>query len=134
MKSAAGQTVDDYLAGVPQNARLALQNLRAQIKAAAPGAEEIISYRIPTFTYRGQSLVAISAHDNHCSLHLMSPELAAVVKEDLKGYKTTTATIRFTPDKPLPATLVAKLVQARIAENELSLTAVSDRQSKERKK
>ena len=116
--SSPAKNVDAYLAEAPEDARAALQKLRAQIKATAPGIEEIISYRIPTFRYQGRSLVAFSAHDNHCSLHLMSPALAAVIKDDLKAYKTTTATIRFTPDKPLPATLVAKLVQARIAENQ----------------
>jgi len=61
MKSPASPTVDDYLAGVPAHARAALEDLRAQIKGAAPGAEEIISYRIPTFRYRGRPLVAIGA-------------------------------------------------------------------------
>jgi uncharacterized protein YdhG (YjbR/CyaY superfamily) len=136
MRSPPSQTVDEYLAAAPKDARAALQNLRAQINATAPGIEEIISYRIPTFRYQGRSLVAFSAHDNHCSLHLMSPALAAAIKDDLKAYKTTTATIRFTPDKPLPATLVAKLVQARIAENqaENDPAKAKDSQAKEEQK
>jgi len=132
--SPATQTVDDYLAAVPEDARAALQDLRTRIRTAAPGAEEIISYRIPTFRYRGQALVAFSAHDSHCSLHLMSPPLMDAKKDDLKAYKTTTATIRFAPGRPLPDALVEKLVKARIAENELSRTSASDRQSKERTK
>ena len=116
--------VDAYLAAVPEDARAALQNLRAQIKAAAPGADEIISYRIPTFRYRGRSLVAFSAHDNHCSLHLLSPTLMDAIKDDLKAYDTTKATIRFSPGKALPDALVTKLVQARIAENEAARTPV----------
>ena len=62
--------------------------------------------------------MAFSAATNHCAFHLMSPSLMEARKEELKGYDTTTATIRFTPDKPLPAALVKGLVKARIAENE----------------
>jgi uncharacterized protein YdhG (YjbR/CyaY superfamily) len=108
--------VDAYLASAPEDARSALEKLRAQIRAAAPQAGEIISYQIPTFTDHGP-LVAFHAAKNHCSLHLMSPAVAAAHKDDLKAYKTTAATVRFTPDKPLPDALVKKLVRARIAEN-----------------
>ena len=115
MKSPASPTVDDYLAGVRAHARAALEDLRAQIKGAAPGAEEIISYRIPTFTYRGQPLVAISAHDNHCSLHLMSPPLAKAMEPELKKYLSG-VTLHFKPERPLPASLVKKIVEARLKE------------------
>jgi uncharacterized protein YdhG (YjbR/CyaY superfamily) len=97
--------------------RGALENLRKMIKAAVPQATETISYRIPTFKHQGP-LVAFSAATKHCAFHLMSPSLMEARKEELKGYDTTTATIRFTPDKPLPAALVKDLVKARIAENE----------------
>ena len=62
--------------------------------------------------------MAFSAATNHCAFHFMSPSLMAARKDELKGYDTTTSTIRFTPDKPLPAALVKGLVKARIAENE----------------
>ena len=113
--------VDAYLASVPDKARATLEKLRSTIRAAAPGAEEVISYRVPTFKLRGP-LVAFSAHDNHCSLHLMSPPLMAAIKDDLRGYDTTKATIHFMPARPLPAALVKKLVEARIAENEARVT------------
>ena len=115
--SPAVQTVDAYLAAVPEDARATLETLRGQITAAAPGVEEIISYQIPTFTLGGP-LVAFSAAKNHCSLHLLSPALMERIKDDLQRYDTTKATIRFAPGKPLPAVLVTKLVRARIAENE----------------
>jgi uncharacterized protein YdhG (YjbR/CyaY superfamily) len=115
--SSPAATVDDYLAAVPEEMRVALENLRKTIKAAAPEATETISYRIPTFKHQGP-LVAFSAATNHCAFHLMSPPLMAARKDELKGYDTTTSTIRFTHDKPLPAALVKGLVKARIAENE----------------
>jgi len=120
--SAPASTIDDYLAAVPEKMRGALENLRKTIKAAAPEATETISYRIPTFKHQGP-LVAFSAATNHCAFHLMSPSLMAERKEELKGYDTTTATIRFTPDKPLPAALVNGIVKARIAENEARTSA-----------
>lgn len=111
------QDVDAYLTAVPEQARAALQKLREQIRAAAPKATETISYRIPTFTLHAP-LVAYSASKNHCSLHPMSLALMAAHKDELKQYDTNTATIRFPPEKPLPAALVKKLVKARIVENE----------------
>jgi len=130
-KSAPPTDVDAYLATVPDEARAALEQLRQTIKAAAPDATEVISYRIPTFKLHGRPLVAFSAsksalgmdkwsQKNHCAFHLMSPPLMEALKGELKPYDTTTATIRFSPSKPLPAALVTKLVNARIEENEAS--------------
>lgn len=108
------QTVEDYLAKVPEKSRAALEKLRKTIKAAAPKAEEVMSYGIPAFRYEGYVLVWFAAWKNHCSLYPMSN----AIKRELKGYDTAKGTIRFTADKPLPAALVTKLVKARIAENE----------------
>jgi uncharacterized protein YdhG (YjbR/CyaY superfamily) len=109
--------VDDYLAALPDDARAALEELRTVIKAAVPDATETISYQVPTFKYRG-SLVAFAAFKNHCSFYVMSPSVMAAHKEELKPYDTSTGTIRFPANKPLPVALVTKLVAARIAENE----------------
>jgi len=111
------RTVDDFLAAVPKEARAVLADLRKTITATAPDAVEKISYHIPTFDYHGP-LVGFSVSKKHCGLHLMSPAIAKAFKEELKPYNTTTATIHFTADKPLPAALVKKLVKARMRENE----------------
>lgn len=108
--------VDAYLAGVPEDKRDALEELRELVKAAAPESFETISYGIPTFNYQGP-LVAFSASRNHCGFHLMSPAVMEAFREELEPYKTGTATVRFTPAKPLPAALVKRLVKARMAEN-----------------
>jgi uncharacterized protein YdhG (YjbR/CyaY superfamily) len=102
---------------VPGDKSAALEKLRNTIRSAAPKATEDIGYAIPTFYHQGP-LVSYSFSMNHCSFHLMSPALARANEDALKPYDTTTATIRFTPDKPLPAALVRKLAKARIAENE----------------
>jgi len=109
--------VDAYLTGLPKEQRDALEKLRKIIQAAAPKAEEVISYQIPYFKYHGP-LVAFRAARNHCSFHVMSFAVMDAHKAELKGYDTAPATIHFPSDKPLPAALVKKLVRARIAENE----------------
>lgn len=109
--------VDGYLAAVPEEARAALEKLRRIIKAAAPNAVESISYQIPTFKYHGPP-VAFAASKGHCGFYVMSPSVMAAYKQELKPYDTATATIRFPADKPLPAALVKKLVEARMEENE----------------
>ena len=111
-------TIDDYLAGVRDAAkRAALENLRRTIRTAAPKAEECISYRIPTFRQSGM-LVGFGATRNHCAFYLLSGTTIATFKDDLGAYHTSKGTIRFQPNHPLPASLVRKLVKARIKENE----------------
>lgn len=95
------ETVDDYLAGLPEEFRTALEKLRQPIRAAAPAAEETVSYGIPAFKYQGV-LVSFGAAKNHCALYVMSPTTMAAHKDDLKAYDTSKGTIRFTADKQLP--------------------------------
>jgi uncharacterized protein YdhG (YjbR/CyaY superfamily) len=113
---ANAKTVDDYLAALSDDKRAALQKLRRSIRAAAPRAEECISYQLPAFRLKGM-LVAFGATSNHCAFYAMSSSTLAALKDDLKGYDTSKGTIRFQSDHPLPAALVRKVVKARIAEN-----------------
>lgn len=111
-------TIDAYLAALPPDQCAALEKLRKTIQAAAPGAEECISYGLPAFRLDGRALVAFGAAAKHCSFFPMSGTAVAAHQADLRAFDTSKGTIRFRPDKPLPATLVRKLVKARIAENE----------------
>jgi uncharacterized protein YdhG (YjbR/CyaY superfamily) len=111
------KTIDEYLAGLSDEKRAALERLRKIIKATAPKAEECISYRLPTFRLNGKLLVAFGAAANHCAFYPMSSSTVAEHKDELREYDTSKGTIRFQPDKPLPAALVRNLVKARIAEN-----------------
>jgi uncharacterized protein YdhG (YjbR/CyaY superfamily) len=109
--------VDQYLAGISEPARSTLKKVRAVIRSVAPPeATESISYGIPTFKYKGM-LASFAAFSDHCSLFPGARPIADF-KNELKNFQTTKGTIRFAPDKPLPATLVKKMVKARIAENE----------------
>ena len=112
------QTIDEYLAAVTADQRAALEKLRKTIRAAAPRAEECISYGLPAFRLDGRVLVFFGASANHCSFYPGSGAAVAAHKDELKDYETSKGTIRFQPDKPLRAALVRKLVKARIAENE----------------
>lgn len=107
--------VDQWLSRLPAEQRTALDKLRAQIGAAAPGAEETISYGMPTFTLHGH-LVAFGAFKKHLSFFPMSSTLIQQYPE-AKEFCTSTGTMQFQPDKPIPAALIRKLVQARIAQN-----------------
>lgn len=113
----APTSVEDYLASLPDEPRAALETLRETIKAAAPEATETISYRMPTFRDQGRSLVAYAAFKDHCSLFPMSTKVIEDHREELKPFVTGKGTIRFHADRPLPAALVRKLVEARLEEN-----------------
>lgn len=110
------QTVDDYLAALPEEARATLEKIREAIKAAAPRATEVISYQMPMYKHHGM-LVGFAAFKDHCSL-FPGAEPIATFKDELKAYETSKGTIRFPIGKPLPAALVKKIVKSRIAENE----------------
>jgi uncharacterized protein YdhG (YjbR/CyaY superfamily) len=110
------KTIDEYLANLNDDQRAALEKLRKTIQAAAPQAEECISYQLPAYRLNGM-LVAFGATSRHCAFYLMSSSTVAAHRDLLKGYDTSKGTIRFAANKPLPAALVRKLVKARIAEN-----------------
>ncbi len=109
-------TIDQYLDRVLPEQRVVLEKLRATIKAAAPGAEEGISYQLAAFRLGGKPLIAFGATARHCALYPMSAATVEAFAGELAAYETSKGTIRFQPEKPLPAALVRKLVKARIAE------------------
>jgi uncharacterized protein YdhG (YjbR/CyaY superfamily) len=109
------KTIDEYLAGVSDDKRAALQKLRKTIRAAAPKAKECISYHIPAFRLGGRLLVAFGAATNHCAFYPGALPVR-IHKHELGDYDTSKGTIRYQADKALPAALVRKLVKARIRE------------------
>jgi uncharacterized protein YdhG (YjbR/CyaY superfamily) len=109
------KTIDDYLARVSATQPAALEKLRRDIKAAAPAAEECISYDIPGYRLGSRLLVSFGATKNHCAFYPGAHPIRAHDNE-LAGYDLAKGTIRFPAEKPLPAGLVKKLVKTRIAE------------------
>jgi uncharacterized protein YdhG (YjbR/CyaY superfamily) len=114
--SAKPQTIDEYLAPLSSEQRAALEKLRRAIKSAAPKAEECISYQLPSFRVGGRLLVSFGAWANHCAFYPGAHPVEAH-KDGLKAWDTNKGSIRFQADRPLPATLVRKLVKTRIAEH-----------------
>ncbi len=107
--------IDKALAKLPVDQRRALETLRETVLSVMPDAEEVISYGVPMFKHNGKGMIAMSAKKNYCSLHLMSPPLAKAMEKELKHYLKG-VTLHFTPEKPLPKSLVKKIVKARLKE------------------
>jgi uncharacterized protein YdhG (YjbR/CyaY superfamily) len=108
--------VESYLAGVPPEYRAALQRLRRTIRAAAPKAEELLSYKMPAFRQDGM-LVYYGAFSDHCSLFVGSAETRRKFAAEFRPFESGKGTLRFTPDHPLPTALVTRIVRQRLAEN-----------------
>ncbi|MFL6520621.1 MAG: iron chaperone [Chthoniobacterales bacterium] len=94
--------------------RAALAKLRKEINAAAPEAEECISYGVPGFRLNGRLLASYAASAKHCAFYPGS--IVQQFKKELKHYETAKGTLRFAPNAPLPKALVRKIVKARIAQ------------------
>jgi uncharacterized protein YdhG (YjbR/CyaY superfamily) len=114
-------TIDGYLAGLDPDKRLELERLRKSIRAAAPDAEECITYGLPGFRLHGKPLAAFCAASTHLSFYPMSGSIVEAFKKQLKEFETSKGTVRFNLQKPIPTTLIRRLVNARIAEIEKSV-------------
>jgi uncharacterized protein YdhG (YjbR/CyaY superfamily) len=111
------KTIDEYLANVRPDERKTLQKLRQTIQTAVPEAEECISYGIPAFRLDRRFLAFFGAWANHCAFYPGSAATLKNFRNELRNFQTSKGTIRFSPDKPLPAALVKKLVKTRVVEN-----------------
>jgi uncharacterized protein YdhG (YjbR/CyaY superfamily) len=109
-------SVDDYIAGFPPETRRLLEELRAIIKAAVPGLTERISYRMPTLDLDGRPLIYFAGFTRHVSVYPVIGPVAEALEEELRPFKHGRGTVRFPLDRPLPAALVSRIVQARAAE------------------
>lgn len=107
--------VDKYIAGFPEKVQQLLQKMRATIKKAAPAAEEVISYGIPTFTLKG-NLVHYAAYKNHIGFY-PAPSGIEAYKKELSVYEGAKGSIKFPIEKPMPFALISKIVKFRVKEN-----------------
>lgn len=110
---ATAQSIDEYISGFPPETRKVLEEMRAIIKAAAPGATETISYAIPTFDLNGRHLVHFAGWKKHIGFYPV-PSGVEGWKEALQPYKTSKGTVQFPLGQPLPADLIRRLVEFRI--------------------
>jgi len=110
-------THEEYLAGLDAAKRAALEKLKASILAAAPGAEECMSYGMPAFRLDGKVLVMFGATARHCAFYPGSGTAVAAHRDELEEYDTSKGTIRFDAGQGLPASLIRRIVRFRIEEN-----------------
>jgi len=104
---------DDYMTGLPDDRRAAMEQLRSTIRAAAPDAIEAISYNMPSFRQDGRFLVSYEAFKAHYSLFPWNDEMVEELGEELKPYAVGKGTIRFPADQPIPVDLVTRLIEIR---------------------
>ena len=107
--------VDEYIAGFPKDTQKLLEQLRAAIMKAAPGAEEAISYQMPAYKYHGM-LVYFAGYKSHIGFYPTASGIETFKKE-LSVYKGAKGSVQFPLDKPLPLQLVTKIVKFRMKEN-----------------
>jgi uncharacterized protein YdhG (YjbR/CyaY superfamily) len=113
---AKAESVEEYFTRLAEPARSTLQAVREAIRAAAPPeATEGFSYGVPAFKLN-QALAGYAAGRKFCSYYPMSGRVITKLAQDLSSYETTSGSIHFALDKPLPASLIKKLVKARMAE------------------
>jgi len=124
---AVAPTVSDYIARTPPKARRALKQLRAAIKAAAPGITERISYRIPTFDLDGRYLLYIAAFKEHVSVYPVTSGMVAKHGKAIARYRAGKGTLRFSLDASIPIGLVTKLAKVRVQERRASGAAKRSR-------
>ena len=115
MLSKKPKSIDEYMIDFPEEIQYKLEELREAIRKHAPEATELISYGIPTFKL-GTNLVHFAAFKNHIGFYPGAGAITTFAKE-LKGYKTATGTVQFPLDKPLPLSLVSKIVKFRVKQN-----------------
>src|SRR5690348_11272505 len=111
MMQPAAKNIDEYIAGFPADIRKLLTQMRTTIQKAAPKAEEAIKYAMPTFVFHG-NLVHFAAYKHHIGFY-PAPAGIEAFKKELSKYEGSKGAIRFPLDKPLPVSLITKIVKFR---------------------
>lgn len=109
-------SVDEYMAGLPDDRRAAMEELRATIRSAAPDAVEAISYNMPAFRMDGRFFVSYEAFKRHYSLFPWTDEMIGELGDALKPYAVGKGTLRFPADEPIPRELVTRIIEIRLRE------------------
>jgi uncharacterized protein YdhG (YjbR/CyaY superfamily) len=108
--------VDEYLRGVDEPKRSTLEALHRTILEIVPDADQVISYRVPAFRVRGQTVAGFAAFKDHLSYLPFSGSVLVQLADELKGYTMTKSALHFPVDRPLPKTVVKKLIAVRLGE------------------
>jgi uncharacterized protein YdhG (YjbR/CyaY superfamily) len=114
LASVSVEEVDEYLRGIEEPRRSTLEALRCTILEIIPDAEQVISYRVPAFRVRGQTVAGFAAFRNHLSYLPFSGSVLSQVADELEGYTMTKSALHFPVDRTLPKALVRKLIAVRL--------------------
>ncbi|SEI38112.1 Uncharacterized conserved protein YdhG, YjbR/CyaY-like superfamily, DUF1801 family [Dyadobacter sp. SG02] len=120
MAAAKHRSIDEYIATFPEDVQKALQDIRAVIRDAAPGAGETISYDMPTFNLNGTYLIYFAGWKKHIALYPVTEKIFATLSAELSGYKGSKSSVHFPLNKPIPLDLIRKITELRIAENQVA--------------
>jgi len=112
----SAEDVDEYLRGVEEPKRATLEALRRTILEIVPDAEQLISYRVPAFRVGGATIAGFAAFRRHLSYLPFSGSVLSQLADELAGYTMTKSALHFSIDRPLPRTLVEKLIAVRLQE------------------
>jgi uncharacterized protein YdhG (YjbR/CyaY superfamily) len=110
----SAQEIDQYLEALDEPKRSTLARLRQTILDILPEAEQGISYSMPAFKIGGKTIAGFAAFKNHLSYLPHSGSVFPELQDELKGYVTSTGSLHFAVDEPLPAPLVEKLIAVRL--------------------
>jgi uncharacterized protein YdhG (YjbR/CyaY superfamily) len=110
----SAEDVDEYLRGIEEPKRSTLEALRRTILEIVPGAEQVISYRVPAFRIGGETVAGFAAFRDHLSYLPFSGSVLSDLADELQGYTMTKSALHFPVDRPLPKTLVKKLIAVRL--------------------
>jgi len=113
-RAVSAQEIDQYLDALEGPKRTALAQLRQTILEILPEADQGISYGVPAFKVRGETIAGFAAFKNHLSYLPHSGSVFPQLQEELKGYTTSSGALRFGIDEPLPVPLVEKLIAVRL--------------------
>jgi uncharacterized protein YdhG (YjbR/CyaY superfamily) len=113
-RAMSAEEIDQYLDALEEPERTTLARLRQTILDILPEADQGISYGVPAFKVRGKTIAGFAAFKNHLSYLPHSGSVFPQLKEQLKGYSTSSGALRFSVDEPLPAPLVQKLIAVRL--------------------
>lgn len=116
MAKAASKTVDDYIALQPADVQPILRRLRSIIRKALPGAEEVISYKIPAYKLHGRVVLYFAGWAQHYSIYPAGSKVVEILKDDLAPYEVRKGTIRFPLTKPIPVKLIERIAKLRAKE------------------
>lgn len=117
MKAAKPANIDAYITAFPENVQKVLEQICAVIKKAAPGAEEVISYGMPAFKYKGSVIIYFAGYEKHIGLYA-TPAGHAAFKKELSGYKQGKGSVQFPIDKPVPLNLISRIVKFKVKQRD----------------